>query len=163
MVQPDNVVLYKRSRFTTRLPADRLYAPSHFWIAKVEEGVYRVGFTKFATRMLGDIVEHGFDIKPGDAMAVGQTLGWIEGFKAVTDVYSVANGVFLGQNAALSSDITQIDNDPYGNGWLYSFRGEPEPNSVDVAGYTVILDATIDKMQEPPAAQDEEKAPECPT
>jgi glycine cleavage system H protein len=165
VAQPDNVLLYKRSRFTTRLPTDRLYAPSHFWIAKVDADVYHVGFTKFATRMLGDIVEHGFEPKPGDPIAVGQTIGWIEGFKAVTDLYAVATGEFLGQNPALKQDITLIDADPYGAGWLYSFRGTPEPNSVDVQGYTEILDATIDKMQEKPGASDaeEEKDPECPT
>jgi hypothetical protein len=65
----------------------------------------------------------------------------------------------------LKQDITLIDADPYGAGWLYSFRGTPEPNSVDVQGYTEILDATIDKMQEKPGASDadEEKDPECPT
>jgi len=165
VAQPDNVVLYKRSRFTTRLPADRLYAPSHFWIAQVDGDVYRVGFTKFATRMLGDIVEHGFETKPGDSIIVGQTIGWIEGFKAVTDLYAVAEGEFLGQNPALREDITLIDSDPYGAGWLYSIRGTPEPNSVDVQGYTEILDVTIARMQDTTGGSDEEqeKEPECPT
>jgi glycine cleavage system H protein len=165
VAQPDNVLLYKRSRFTTRLPTDRLYAPSHFWIAEVGHDTYHVGFTKFATRMLGDIVEHGFESKPGDEIIVGQTIGWIEGFKAITDLYAVANGKFLGENTALKQDITLVDSDPYGAGWLYSFRGVPEPNSVDVHGYTEILDATIDKMQQMPSVSDEdqEKDPQCPT
>src|SRR6185312_12180859 len=55
-----DVIAYKRSRFSTRLPTDRLYTPSHFWCAAEPEGVWRVGFTKFATRMLGDLVEFGF-------------------------------------------------------------------------------------------------------
>jgi len=170
VAQPDSVLLYKRSRFTTRLPTDRLYAPSHFWIAQVDSETYRVGFTKFATRMLGDIVEHGFETKADELIAVGQTIGWIEGFKAVTDIYSVANGQFLGENPVLRQDITLIDSDPYGAGWLYSFRGTPEPNSVDVHGYTQILDATIGKMQQMPAGPGEdqekepqEKDPQCPT
>ena len=141
-------VYYKRSRFSSRLPADRLYTPSHFWAAEVEAGVWRVGFTKFATRMLGDLVEHGFQVKPGDAVAVGQAIGWVEGFKALTDLYCVVDGEFAGANPALERDATLTDGDPYGQGWLYAARGTPDANSVDVHGYTQLLDLTIDKMRE---------------
>jgi glycine cleavage system H protein len=144
----NKVVAYKRSRFSTRLPTDRLYAPSHFWMAEVEPGVWRVGFTKFASRMLGDMVEQGYTAKPGERVEVGQTIGWIEGFKAVTDLYCVIAGEFLGGNPGLSDDITLADTDPYGAGWLYCVRGKPDPNNVDVAGYIEILDLTIDKMQQ---------------
>ncbi len=57
-------------------------------------GLWRVGFTKFATRMLGDFVEHAFEPKVGDPVTVGQTIGWVEGFKALTDLYCVADGTF---------------------------------------------------------------------
>ena len=142
-----DTVYYKRSRFSSRLPVDRLYTPSHFWVAEVEPGVWRVGFTRFATRMLGDLVEHGFQVKPGDAVAVGQAIGWVEGFKALTDIYCVIDGEFVGPNPALEKDVTLTDGDPYGEGWLYAARGRPEPNSVDVHGYTQLLDLTIDTMQ----------------
>lgn len=141
-------VSYKRSRFSSRLPADRLYTPSHYWLLETEPGVWRVGFTKFATRMLGDLVEHGFHVKPGNAVTVGQEIGWIEGFKALTDLYCVLDGQFIGTNPALEHDPTLTDTDCYGKGWLYLARGTPEPNSVDVHGYTQLLDLTIDKMQE---------------
>lgn len=141
-------VFYKRSRFSSRLPADRLYTPSHFWVAEVEPEIWRVGFTKFATRMLGDLVEHGFQVKPGDVVMVGHTIGWVEGFKALTDLYSVIDGTFLGGNPSIEADVTLTDADPYGQGWLYTARGRPEPNSVDVHGYTQLLDLTIDTMQE---------------
>jgi glycine cleavage system H protein len=143
-----DTVYYKRSRFSSRLPTDRLYTPSHCWISQVEPGVWRVGFTKFATRMLGDLVEHGFAVKPGEAVTVGQAIGWLEGFKALTDLYCVVEGEFLGNNPALEQDVTLTDTDPYGQGWLYSVRGTPDPNSLDVQGYTQLLDLTIDKMRE---------------
>jgi glycine cleavage system H protein len=144
----EQVVPYKRSRFSTRLPTNRLYTPSHFWMVETEPGTWRVGFTRFATRMLGDFVEQGFGVKQGDAVSVGQTIGWIEGFKAVTDLYCVVTGEFVGPNPALREDITLADTDPYGKGWLYEVRGTPESNSLDVQGYTEMLDLTIDKMQE---------------
>lgn len=144
---PSQVILYKRSRFQSRLPKGRLYTASHFWLLEQEPGLWRVGFTRFATRMLGEIVEHGFEVKPDQAIAVGQTVGWVEGFKALTDLYSVANGTFAGGNTEIEADPTRIDKDPYGQGWLYLVRGSPEPNSVPVEGYIQLLDATIDKMQ----------------
>jgi glycine cleavage system H protein len=153
---PIEKIAYKRSRFSTRLPVDRVYTPSHFWLAQVEPGVWRVGFTKFATRMLGDLVEHGFGVKPGDKVAVGQTIGWVEGFKALTDLYCVADGEFAGTNPALEADPTLTDTDPYGQGWLYRVRGTPDSNSVDVRGYMQLLDLTIDKMQDKAGAAGDE-------
>lgn len=144
---PTQVILYKRSRFQSRLPKGRLYTASHFWLLEQEPGIWRVGFTRFATRMLGEIVEHGFEIKPDQAIRVGQTIGWVEGFKALTDLYSVADGNFAGGNPEIERQPALIDKDPYGNGWLYLVRGTPEPNSMPVEGYIQLLDATIDKMK----------------
>jgi glycine cleavage system H protein len=144
---PAKVVLYKRSRFQSRLPKDRRYTASHFWLLEIEPGVWRVGFTRFATRMLGDLVEHGFEVKAGEAIKVGQTIGWLEGFKALTDLFSVIEGAFAGTNPQLEQDTTLVDKDPYHQGWLYLAKGTPDPNSVDIDGYIRVLDATIDKMQ----------------
>jgi glycine cleavage system H protein len=141
------VLAYKRSRFSTRLPVGRLYTPSHFWLLEESSGIYRVGFTKFATRMLGELVEYGFQTNVGAAVTVGQQIGWVEGFKAITDLYCVADGSFEGGNPELEQDATLTDTDPYGRGWLYRVCGKPEANAVDVQGYMALLDLTIDKMQ----------------
>jgi glycine cleavage system H protein len=141
-------IYYKRSRFLTHLPVDRLYTKSHYWLSESQPGEWRVGVTKFAGRMLGDMVEFGFSVKPGDHVDVGQAIGWVEGFKAVSDLYAVAEGEFLGSNPTLDSDITLMDSKPYGEGWLYTVRGKPEAGTVDVHGYIALLDATIEKMLE---------------
>jgi glycine cleavage system H protein len=137
---------YKRSRFSTRLPVDRRYTAAHYWLREDPAGVWQVGFTKFATRMLGDLVEYDFSAQPGDAITVGQDIGSIEGFKAVTTIFSVAEGEFLGVGEALRSDITVAETDPYGRGWLYKVCGRPDPASVDVHGYVTMLDTTIDRL-----------------
>lgn len=141
-------VYYKRARFTTRLPVDRRYTASHFWLLEESPGVWRVGFTKFATRMLGELVEYELSANPGTDVEIGQEIGTIEGFKAVTALYSVAEGKMLGIGDAVAADITIVESDPYGRGWLYRVNGRPDPDSVDVEGYVAILDATIDKMLE---------------
>jgi glycine cleavage system H protein len=142
----ESVHYYKRSRFSTRLPQDRRYTASHYWLAEEEVGVWRVGWTKFATRMLGDLVEFGFEVPAGSAIEIGAKIGWVEGFKAVADLYSVVTGDLVGVNPDLDGDITLADTDPYGRGWLYRARGAPDPGTTGVEGYVAVLDATIDKM-----------------
>ena len=146
MSAPDNSIPYRRERFRTRLPIDRVYTAAHYWLLEEPRGAWRVGFTKFATRMLGDLVEYEFSVKAGAAVTVGQEIGSIEGFKAVSSLFSAADGEFLGVSEALSSDITTVESDPYGKGWLYRVRGQPDPAGMDVHGYITLLDTTIDRL-----------------
>lgn len=137
---------YRRSRFTTHLPRAYRYSPAHYWLFEEAAGLWRVGLTKFATRMLGDIVEFDFTVAPGTNVGVGDEIGSIEGLKAVASVFAVGDGIFLNEGAALRADVTRAESDPYGEGWLYRLQGTPAPDTVDVAGYVAILDETIDRM-----------------
>lgn len=141
-----DTVYYRRSRFTTHLPRNRRYSPAHYWLAEDAPGVWRVGLTRFATRMLGDIVDLEFRVSVGAAIVPGDDIGTIEGLKAVASVFAVGTGRFGGEGAALRTDVTLIESDPYGAGWLYTLQGMPGPDTVDVEGYVAILDATIDRM-----------------
>ena len=152
MADGKKTLFFKRTHFATHLPLDCRYSPSHFW-AKETEGVWQIGFTKFATRMLGDMVDHDFDIKVGDSIDPGQILGWVEGFKAISDVYSFASGQFKGANGALQQDISLINKNPYDEGWLYEAEGQLDDKCVDAEGYAAILNQTIDKMLEQQQAE----------
>jgi glycine cleavage system H protein len=145
-VSTGGVLSYRRSRFSTRLPVGRRYTAAHYWLQEGDGRRWRVGFTKFATRMLGELVEHRFEVQPGSGVRLGQAIGWIEGFKAVSEVYATVAGTFVGANAELDQDATLVDTDPYGRGWLYEAEGEADPASLDAQGYAAHLDATIDKM-----------------
>ena len=142
----ERTLYYRRSRFTTHLPRDRRYSPAHYWLLEESPGVWRVGLTRFATRMLGDIVEFDFGVSPGTNVAVGDEIGSLEGLKALTVVFAVGAGVFIGEGSALRKDVTLVESDPYGEGWLYKLQGAPAADAVDVEGYVAILDATIDRM-----------------
>ena len=139
---------YKRSHFATQLPVNYLYSPSHCWITRSERDLWRVGFSKFAVRMLGDMVDHGFEVEAGTPVQPGQVVGWIEGFKAISDLFCIAQGKFAGANPLLQEKITIVNREPYGAGWLYMVRGRPDSKCVDVEGYRAILDKTIDKILE---------------
>lgn len=139
-------VRYRRNRFSALLPARYRYTRSHAWLCEVEPGEWRVGLTSFATRMLGEIVEFGFDVAPGAAVKVADVVGFIEGFKAVSDLFCVAEGTFLGGNQGARSDPATVWAKPHDEGWLYAVRGAPDPDAVDVGGYAAFLDETIDRM-----------------
>lgn len=143
---PPAEIPYNRSRFSTRLLEDRLYTAGHSWLEQEDDEVWRVGFTKFAVRMLGEIVELGFEAEPGSTVETGQVVGWLEGFKAVTDMYSPLAGRFEGFNPAVDEQAALLSNDPYRRGWLFRVRGRPGDDCLDVHGYVALLDTTIDKM-----------------
>ena len=147
-LEPLPTVLYRRARFTTRLPVAYRYSRAHAWLAEEPGGLWRIGLTKFAARMLGEMVDHGFEVEAAAAVHPGQILGWLEGFKAISDLFCVAEGRFAGGNPLLKTQIEVINHDPYGAGWLYRVDGTPDAQSLDVDGYQRLLDATIDRMLE---------------
>lgn len=151
----DQSLYYRRSRFTTHLPTHYRYSPAHYWLDERSPGVWHIGFTRFATRMLGDMVEIDFTVEPESVIEVGQQIGMVEGMKAVTSVFAVGTGRFLGGNEDLRRDITLVESDPYRGGWLYRLAGEPAMNTVDVQGYVAHLDITIDSMLNARHADDE--------
>jgi len=143
---PAKTLHYKRATFATQLPLDYLYSPSHGWACRIGENHWRVGLTKFATRMLGEMVDHGFEVESGTPVTVGQVIGWVEGFKAISDLYCIVGGEFLGRNPALSSEIKLIGKAPYAEGWLYEARGQPDSRCLNVEAYRDLLDRTIDRI-----------------
>lgn len=145
---------YKRSRFATSLPLDYAYTPSHAWVARQGEGLWRVGLTRFATRMLGEMVDHGFAVEPGRQVQQGEVIGWIEGFKAISDLFCVVQGEFAGSNPALRERVHLVSEDPYGEGWLYAVNGEADPHWLDAQAYAALLDQTIDKILERQKTED---------
>lgn len=143
-----DTLFYKRSTFVTHLPVGYRYSPSHFWLEPAGPKLWKIGFTKFATRMLGEIVDHQWEKVAGDPVNSGEILGSVEGFKAISDLYCVAIGTFVEGNPILREDAGLINKDPYGKGWLYIIEGEPDSKCVDLNGYKALLDATIDRILE---------------
>ena len=146
-------VEYSRWRFSTALPAECRYTDSHCWIRREGPGVWRAGLTAFALWILGDVVEYGFTPASGTAVEAGQAIGWVEGLKSVQTVESAFAGVFLGESVALHADITLLQKDPYGEGWLYRVRGAPAPDSLSAGDYATLLDAAVDAVRLARAAE----------
>jgi glycine cleavage system H protein len=101
-------------------PDDLKYHPEHDW-ARVDGDVATLGITWYAQDQLGEVVF--FD--PPD---VGATLtkdspyAEVESVKAVSDVIAPVSGEIVEVNEALKDAPEQINEDPYGEGWLVRVR-----------------------------------------
>ncbi len=135
---------YQRARFTALLPRDRAYTPTHFWLRQ-QEGAWRVGLTKFGSRLLGEIVDYGFEVSPGAPVRSGQKIGWVEGFKSLTEIPCLIEGRFVGANPALEESPSLVNQDPHGAGWLYEVQGMPDRAALDAEAYAKVLDVEIDR------------------
>lgn len=154
MIPAAKTLFFKQSHFVTHLPVDYRYTRSHFWAENRDGDRLRLGLTRFATRMLGEMVDHSFDTAAQAPVQPGQVLGWIEGFKAISDVICVGEGSFAGSNPALKENINLVSEATYTDGWLYEIDGKLEGTNLDVHGYAEHLKATIDRLLEKQKAEE---------
>ena len=97
-------------------PDDCRYADSHEY-ARPEGDVVRIGLSAFAFDQLGDIVFVEFpDV--GASLSRGASFGSVESVKAVEDLLAPIGGVVTARNEAVLNDPEELQNDPYGEGWL---------------------------------------------
>ena len=104
------------------LPKDLLYTEKHEWV-RIEGDVATVGITDFAQSELGDVCEFEFP-EVGDDISKGESFGEIESNKAFSDVYAPVSGEIIEVNQMLADDEAweNVNEDPYGNGWLVKLR-----------------------------------------
>lgn len=101
-------------------PADRVYSDSHEW-HKLEGSTLTLGITQFAVDQLTDVTY--VQMKPaGTKISKGGAVGEVESVKTTSDIYSAAEGEIAEVNAAVVSDPSLINSDPYGKGWLVKLK-----------------------------------------
>jgi len=98
------------------IPEDRRYLKTHEWARRTDAGV-RIGVTDFAQDELGDVV---FVELPavGDPIEANAEFGVVESIKAVSDLYAPVSGEVRAVNDAVVDDPEQLNEDPFGEGWL---------------------------------------------
>ena len=101
-------------------PADCRYADSHEYV-RPEADTWRLGLSAFAIDQLGDIV---FVELPevGTSLRKGQSFGSVESVKAVEDLIAPVSGEVVARNEAVLASPEELQNDPYGEGWLLVIR-----------------------------------------
>ena len=122
-------------------PDDCRYADSHEYV-RAEGELVRLGISAFAVDQLGDIV---FVELPevGDALTQGTSFGSVESVKAVEDVIAPISGTIEARNEVVLASPEELQNDPYGEGWLLLVRpSDPAQldSLMDAATYSTKVD-----------------------
>ncbi len=104
------------------LPENFSYSEEHEWIDTTADAAVgttvKVGITSVATERLGEVV---FAELPevGDTVEAGETCGEVESTKSVSDLYAPVTGTVTAVNDSVHDDYAVINNDPFGDGWLF--------------------------------------------
>lgn len=121
----------------SNVPSELKYLSSHEWVL-VENDVATVGVSDHAQELLGDLV---FVELPevGSAIAAGDSVAVIESVKAASDTYAPVSGEIVEVNSELEDSPERINDDPYGDGWMYRVKLEDASevdDLLDAEGYS---------------------------
>jgi glycine cleavage system H protein len=111
----------------SNVPAELKFLSSHEWVL-VEDDIATIGVSDHAQELLGDLVfvelpELESSVSAGDSVAV------IESVKAASDTYAPVSGEIVEVNDELEDSPERINDDPYGDGWMYKIKME-DPDEV---------------------------------
>ena len=116
------------------VPQELRYTENHEWVLKNSDESLTVGITEHAQHLLGDLV---FVELPevGNTFGEGEDCAVVESVKAASDVYCPLDGEIISQNEALADTPELINQDPYGDGWIFKIKPSDE------GAYDELMDA----------------------
>ena len=119
------------------IPEDLQYTKSHEWV-RIEGDTATIGITDHAQDELGDVV---FVELPdeGATFDAGESFGTVESVKAVSDLYTPVGGEVVEVNSSLEDAPENINEDPYGEGWIVKLRTTDEPNLLSPEEYERVV------------------------
>ncbi len=101
-------------------PSDLKYHAEHDW-ARIDGDTATLGITWYAQEQLGEVVF--FDPpEVGSTVTKDQPYAEVESVKAVSDVVAPLSGEITEVNEGLSDSPEQVNEDPYGEGWMVKIR-----------------------------------------
>ena len=105
----------------SNIPDDLHYTKTHEWVKQDADGTVTVGVTDHAQNLLGDMV---FIELPdvGAAYNTGDDCAVVESVKAASDVYCPVSGEITETNEALVDAPEMVNQDPFGDGWLFKLK-----------------------------------------
>ncbi len=102
----------------SEIPGDLKFLKSHEWARVEDNGTVTVGISDHAQGLLGDLVYVELP-NVGDHVEAGNACAVVESVKAASDVYAPISGKVVAVNAALSDKPEAINEDAYGEGWIF--------------------------------------------
>ncbi len=112
------------------IPGDLKFNTSHEWARVEDAGTVTVGISDHAQGALGDLVYVELP-SVGDTVKAGNACAVVESVKAASDIYSPVSGEIVAVNAALADKPETINEDAYGDGWLFVVRPDNLADELD--------------------------------
>jgi glycine cleavage system H protein len=106
------------------IPAELMYTKDHEW-AQIDDNVVSIGITEYAQDALGEVVFVELP-EEGHKVTQGEPFGVVESVKSVSDLYAPISGTVVEVNEALLDSPGQVNDDPYGDGWLIRIEMDSE-------------------------------------
>jgi glycine cleavage system H protein len=103
------------------IPGDLKFLKSHEWARMEDSGRVTIGISDHAQGLLGDLVYVELP-SVGDAVKQGAACAVVESVKAASDVYSPVTGTVVAVNEALGDKPETINEDAYGEGWIFAVK-----------------------------------------
>ena len=99
------------------------FAKSHEWVL-LDGDVVTMGITQHAVELLTEptfleLPKIGLDVSPE------QEIGVIESVKSTSPIYSPVKGRVKERNDSLESDLSPVNEDPFGKGWMLKIKLAP--------------------------------------
>ena len=101
------------------IPGDLRFQKSHEWARVEDSGHVTVGISDHAQSLLGDLVYVELP-SVGDKVTASGSAAVVESVKAASDVYSPVSGTITAVNDELSDKPETINEDAYGEGWMFT-------------------------------------------
>ena len=102
------------------MPDDLFYEENHYWI-RVEGDTLVMGMDDFAQKMAGEIVYVQLPFE-GKKLKKGKKFAQVESGKWLGKIFAPVNGELLESNEELEASATLINQDCYGEGWMYKIQ-----------------------------------------
>ena len=94
------------------------YSDSHFWVEVEDETTVRVGLTEHGQLLVGEVAAVTLPAE-GDTVDADTGVGEIEGEEGTLELVSPVSGSVVQFNGDLEESPSLVNEDPYGDGWLY--------------------------------------------
>ena len=117
----------------SEIPGDLKFMKSHEWARMEGDGKATVGISDHAQGLLGDLVYVELP-QVGDRVEAGAACAVVESVKAASDVYAPLSGTVVEVNAALADKPETINEDAYGDGWLFVLELDEPDQFNDMLG-----------------------------
>ena len=108
----------------SQLPQELMYTKDHEW-AHVDDNVISVGITEYAQDALGEVVYVELP-EEGQKVTQNEPFGVVESVKAVSDLIAPVSGTVVEVNEALIEQPGNVNDDPYGDGWMIRIEMDSE-------------------------------------